>query len=170
MTLFRGNTASRPARVAVRTAGFTLIEVMIAIAVVGILTAIALPQYNEFVRRSRIVDATSTMNDFRTRMEQFFQDNRTYLNAGNCGVALPPAAPAPGSDPSASFDFGCVPTALGLGYTITASGRASKGMGSFVYTLAVADTGVVTRGTSGAPVGWNTAPPCWVTRKNGECS
>ena len=64
-----------------RASGFTLIEIMIVVAIVGILAAIAYPSYSEYVQRSRIMDATSGLNDVRTRMEQYFQDNRTYANA-----------------------------------------------------------------------------------------
>ena len=169
MALHRGNGASYPAGRAARASGFTLIEIMIAIVVVGILTAIALPAYNEFVMRSRIVDGTAAMNDFRTRMEQFFQDNRTYSAGGAvCGVATPPAPPAPGHDPNAAFDLTCG-GASATDYALTAAGRASKGMGAFTYTLTIA-AGVVTRATTTVPAGWTSSATCWVTRKSGECS
>ncbi len=67
--------------------GFTLIEVMVVVAIVGILAAIALPSYADYVRRSKIIEATRGLSDFRTRMEQFFLDNRTYV--GGCAVAKP---------------------------------------------------------------------------------
>ena len=56
--------------------GFTLIEVMITIAVIAILAAVALPNYVEYVTRSRLVEAKTNLSDMRTRMEQFFLDNR----------------------------------------------------------------------------------------------
>lgn len=139
-------------------AGFTLMEVMIAIAIVGILSAIALPQYNEYVRRSRIVEATNGMNDFRTRMEQYFQDNRTYANGAACGVAVPPAD---------AFTLACTPSVAG--YDLRANGNAAKGMSAFRYQLLVADTGLVTRATLGLPAGWTSSASCWVTRKDGSC-
>lgn len=145
-----------------RQAGFTLIELMIAVAVVGILAAIAYPQYTEFVQRSRIADATSRLNDFRTRMEQFFQDNRTYANGANCGV------PDPLPNPADSFQIVCG-AATAAGYTVNATGVAAKGMGSFQYRLTVAAAGV-TRATIGAPAGWATPANCWAVRKSGDCS
>jgi type IV pilus assembly protein PilE len=135
---------------------------MIAVTVLGILAAIAYPQYTEFVQRSRIADATSGLNDFRTRMEQFFQDNRTYANGGNCGVADPPVTG------SSSFQIVCG-GATAAGYTVNATGRAAKGMGAFQYRMTVAAAGV-TRATIAAPGGWTTPANCWAIRKSGDCS
>ncbi len=78
-------------------AGFTLIEVMITVAVVAILAAVALPQYFDYVTRSRLVEAKTSLVDMRTRLEQYFLDNRTYPDdvhrarggAGRCRQDLP---------------------------------------------------------------------------------
>ena len=58
--------------------GFTLIELMITVAIIAILSAIAIPQYSEYVMRSRITEATMTLSDQRLKMERFFQDNRSF--------------------------------------------------------------------------------------------
>ena len=151
-----------------RQRGFTLIEIMIAIVVVGILTAIALPQYNEYVRRSRIVDMTSNLNDFRVRMEQFFQDRRTYANGGACGAQLPPVAVP------ATFTYTCVIGGGGLSYVATATGAGS--MAGFGYNITVDPTlaGVGTvRTTVSVPGSWSPLPSpntCWQTRKGGYCN
>jgi type IV pilus assembly protein PilE len=147
------------------TAGFTLIELMIVVAVVGILAAVAYPLYTEYVQRSRITEATSTMNDMRVRMEQYFQDNRTYANGGACGVADPPFSAA-----ESSFQVLCG-GADANGYTLNANGNGAKGMGAFQYRLVV-NAGGVTRSTIGLPAGWALPAPntCWATRKGGKCS
>ena len=62
--------------------GFTLIEVMIVVAIVAVLAAIALPNYADYVKRGKIIEATSALSDLRTRYEQYYLDNRTY--AGGC--------------------------------------------------------------------------------------
>ncbi len=71
----------RIARFASRTVtGFTLIELMVTVAIMGILAAIAVPMYSDYVTRGRIIDGTSKMGDIRTQMEKYFMDNRTYVN------------------------------------------------------------------------------------------
>mgnify|MGYP003423001364 CR=1 FL=1 len=141
--------------------GFTLIEVLIVVAILGILAVIAIPQYTEYVRRSRISEATNGMNDFRTRMEQFFQDNRTYARAGACGVD-------PASIGARAFTFTCT-FPSNQGYQLDAVGTAATGMGDFAYRLVVAALGV-TRSTEGVPVTWNPiAVGCWQVRPGGHC-
>jgi type IV pilus assembly protein PilE len=145
-------------------AGFTLIELMIVVAIVGILVAAAVPLYTDYVQRSRITEATASLNDMRVRMEQYFQDNRTYANGGACGVAPP--------IPTLESSFLVVCSGANAnGYTLNANGNAAKGMGSFQYQLVV-NAGGVTRSTIGVPATWALPAPntCWAVRKNGKCS
>ena len=140
------------------SAGFTLIELMVAVAVVAILAAVALPAYSDYVKRARITEAVSGLADMRVKMEQYFQDNRKYTGA------CQPATVAPAPTATDSFTFAC--TLADSTYTITATGRAS--MANFAYTLN--ETGV--RRTTELPTGWNGAAAtstCWVLRKDGSC-
>jgi type IV pilus assembly protein PilE len=57
--------------------GFTLIEVMIVIAIIAILAGVAMPSYVDYLRRGRIPDATATLSTLQVKMEQWFQDNRS---------------------------------------------------------------------------------------------
>ena len=79
-----------------RQRGFTLIELMIAVAVVAILASIALPSYQDQVRKSRRGDAQSFATDVVARQQQFLLDRRTYAvsitdapAANGLGLAVP---------------------------------------------------------------------------------
>ena len=138
--------------------GFTIIEVMIVVAIVAILASVALPQYNDYVTRSKIQEATSALLAQRVKMEQYFQDARTYVNACNAGtVATPPGT-------LKYFTVSCTPAPTATAYTIRADGIGS--MTGFVFTIDQGNNRV----TVGLPVGWTLpASNCWATRKGGSC-
>jgi len=141
--------------------GFTLIELMIAVAIVAILSAIAIPQYSEYVTRSRITEASMTLSDQRLKMERFYQDNRSFTPAGlPAACSANTVAPPPAS--TAHFNFTCAVTSP-TAYLITATGFGA--MSNFVYTVNEANL----RTTPSVPTGWNTATNCWVLKKDGSC-
>tara|TARA_R110002051_G_scaffold193619_1_gene261982 strand:- start:649 stop:1071 length:423 start_codon:yes stop_codon:yes gene_type:complete len=70
--------------------GFTLIELMITVAILGIIASIALPSYFEHVKRTSRTEAITSLLDAANRQEQFFVDNREYTNdLANIGVTTP---------------------------------------------------------------------------------
>lgn len=69
--------------------GFTLIELMITVVVIGILAAVAIPNYNEYVRKSRRSDAMSALTTGAQTMERYYTENMTYASAP---AALVPSA------------------------------------------------------------------------------
>lgn len=141
--------------------GFTLVELLVVVAIVGILAAIAVPQYGDYVLRGKIAEAAATLSQHRVKMEQFFQDNRTYAAA--CTTAGSIAATPTGRYFVYSCELPAIPTATT--YTLTATGIAAQGTGGFVFTLNQANA----RATTGAPAGWTINGTCWVTNKAGGC-
>lgn len=65
--------------------GFTLIELMVTVAIVGILAGIAYPSYQDSVMKSRRADAKGALLGFANAMERHFTQNNTYLGAGTTG-------------------------------------------------------------------------------------
>lgn len=86
--------------------GFTLIEVMIVVAIVGILAAIAYPSYQEQVRKSRRADCAGELTLLANAMERFFTLNGTYVGASVTGAnaIFPAQCPIDGGTPA--YDFG----------------------------------------------------------------
>jgi type IV pilus assembly protein PilE len=77
------STAFRNSRTGTgRTRGFTLIEIMIVVAIIGILSAIAFPAYQQYVRKSRRVDAKNAVLDMAAREERYFATNNKYSIKG----------------------------------------------------------------------------------------
>ena len=126
--------------------GFTLIELIIAIAVIGILLAVGLPAYTDHVKRGKLAEGISALSDGRVKLEQFFQDNRTYVGG-----------PAPGATPNFTYAAGNLTT---TSYTITATGIGS--LEGFVYTINEGNT-------KGSNTPWGNNAACWVVKKGGAC-
>lgn len=146
--------------------GFSLVELLVVIGIIGVLAAIAIPNYTEYTTRARITEAVASLSDMRVKMEQFFQDNRTYVGACAAGTL----APLPAS--SSYFTFECTTACGGAAgnslaastYTVRACGRG--GMASFEYTINQANV----RSTVNLPDGWTGAgSSCWVLNKSGGC-
>lgn len=126
--------------------GFTLVELMIVVVVISILASIGIPAYSDYVIRGKLVEGTSALSDGRVKMEQFFQDNRTYVG-GTC-----PAA-------TTNFTYACSNLSTTT-YTITATGIG--GLSAFIYSIDQNNAK-----TSATP--WGNGATCWVMKKGGTC-
>jgi prepilin-type N-terminal cleavage/methylation domain-containing protein len=135
--------------------GFTLIELMIVVAIVAILAGVAMPAYQDYVTRAAIVDGTTALSSMRARLEQHYQDNRTYATKDT--FATPCASSTVGA-----FAITCVSDATTYTVTATGSGKAA----GFVYTI----NQVGTQSSTVTKSGWaGTSTSCWITKKGGTC-
>lgn len=138
--------------------GFNLIELMIAVAIVGIIASIAVPSYRDHVLRGQTQEATTALAELRVKMEQHFQDNRSYVGYvdANCNLtsSLAPAVV------SKYFTYTCASTATT--FTLTANGASAKGMGGYTYVINESNQ------RSSTLPGGHTAS-CWITKPGESC-
>ena len=128
--------------------GFTLVELMIVVVIIAILASIGYPSYVDHVIRGKLTQATAGLSDGRIKMEQFFQDNRTYVGG-----------PCPSATDSFTFTCGNLSTTT---YTITAAGAANSNVTNFNYTINESNTKAST-------TPWGNSASCWVIKTGGGC-
>jgi len=98
--------------------GFTLIEVMIVVAIIGILAAIAYPSYDEYVKRGNRTEGQAFLSDVAARQERHFSQNNTYItNNTNIAKLGLTSANSPTSKYTVALAGG------GGGYTLTATNQ-----------------------------------------------
>lgn len=125
-----------------RNYGFTLIELMIVVAIVGVLAAIAVPLYNEQVRKGRRADAVRAAGDLQLALESWRSENPSYANCGGagCGSGTYPTAP--------TSDY----------YTIAMSGQNET-----AYTITATPSGVQAGDRCGVLTSTRNTKPSWAT-------
>jgi type IV pilus assembly protein PilE len=132
--------------------GFTLIEIMIVVAIIGILTAIAVPSYNEYIRRGHRADARAGLLQAQQWMERASTANGTY----------PMALAGPLTwvgDPNKRYDIALEAGNTNAAYRVTATPRGAQ-VGDVCGVFTLRHNGV--RGANGkeqTEVGYN--PECW---------
>jgi type IV pilus assembly protein PilE len=157
---------------AVRQQGFTLIEVMIVVAIVAILASVALPAYTQYIRRGQMQEAFTNMAAYRIKLEQYYQDNRNYGPAAGtaCGTAAANALTASELGPQQYFTFSCtasdVSSVKNQAYTITATGKTGTNVNGYAYTLT--DSGAkATTSYAGSAV---SGVSCWAVKSSSDCN
>lgn len=139
-----------------KSSGFTLIELMVTVAIVAILASIAYPGYQNQMRKTRRADAQAALLSFANAMERHFTENNSYLGAAgtiatpaNTGAPRIFATQAPIDSPTKYYDL-TISAATATTYTIQAapisgSAQAADSCG----TLSLTSTGGRTPTTGG---------------------
>lgn len=152
-------TVCTPSPLLARSArGFTLIEVMITVAIVAILASIALPSYSNYVRRGKLQEAFAQMATARAKLEQYYQDYRKYGTAnGSC------LTNASLSGSTKYFTYTCTVGATDQTYVITATGN--NDLSGYVYTLDQNNAQATTKFEN-----TTVTKTCWITKAAETCN
>jgi type IV pilus assembly protein PilE len=138
-----------PSRVPAR--GFTLMEIMVTVALVAILASVALPSYAAYVKRARVPPALVALSSYSLKMEQVYQDSGSY-GADSC--------PAKVID-TPDFHMSCTPGKKGRSYVATVTGSGQ--MEGYSYTIDQDGN----RATVAHPKGGNRN--CWTSKGGSSC-
>jgi type IV pilus assembly protein PilE len=129
---------------------FTLIELMVTVAIVGILAGIAYPSYQDSVMKSRRADAKGALLGFANAMERHFTETNSYLGAGttngNTGIPTVFSATSPVDGGTAYYNL-TINAATAASYTLNAAPTGAQ-TNDRCGTLSLTQTGV--RGISTA--------------------
>jgi len=138
-----------------KNSGFTLIELMIVVAIIAILTAVALPSYRSYVIKAKRADATNLLTDIANQQIQYFMDNRSYGKLDNTGLNMTQGSCSAGEASSVEGHY-CIsitPTTPDSSYTLKATPQGGQAEDTECATITL--DSVETKGSSGG------GTQCW---------
>ena len=144
-----------------KSKGFTLIEALVTVALISILSSFAYSNYKEQMVRGKLMEATKGLTEAQMRLEQRFQDARTYLNYVKADCSPENSAFGTIIQPSQYFSFEC--TTTDMTYSITARGKPTGGMKDYILTVDQ------DRQKSSQFPGMTSAQPCWISKAGETC-
>lgn len=120
-----------------RLLGFSLIELMIVVVIIGILTTIAIPSYQDYVRKSRTAEAESNVSSIAQYEEQYYSENNKYYGASPNPTSVPSVVDTGGALTfnASSPDW----VELGAVFTNSTSVRFQYRIGAGQFTSTAAD-------------------------------
>ncbi|MEN0108812.1 MAG: type IV pilin protein [Pseudomonas sp.] len=141
-----------------RTQGFTLLELMITVAILGIIAAIAFPSYQQYVLRSNRTEGQAMLSDAVARQERYYAQNNSYVaSQTNIGkLQLRNTTGTTVKSDTGLYSLTVAATAGNGGYIFTATPQGSQTRDTACANLTLNALG--TKGKSGTA---STAAECW---------
>ena len=128
--------------------GFTLIELLVVVLIIGILAAVALPQYTKAVEKSRATEAMQILGDLATAESIYYMTNGSYVaDATVLDLDFPNASE--GTITGKSFNIVLTAPSDGAGFSAVAT-RTGGAYAGGTLNIGVSNTGAVSRGTGEA--------------------
>lgn len=142
-----------------RPAGFSLIELMIAIAVVGLLVMVALPTFMDSIRKGRRSEGIAAIAAIQQAQERWRASHPTYTTTLS---DLPASATTPKGYYGLALSAPTAPDTLAIGYDVTATAASSQAADTKCALLAVElRRGNLRYGSGTSSIDWTDANRCW---------